>query len=330
MIPAAEPANTALPRTSARRLAWFLVIAGAVPFAIVLLAIPLTLSSIFQKYCDSFWLTAGADLLTTANRPCDIVLFGDSSVMVGMDPRIISARTHLTTCNIGSTLTIMDLVGLRPLDAYLKRNPRPRYLLFEFSARNLHAFPVRHPDVAADAYLPLLRYGYANDAIREMFNKPDSFIGVAEYAYIKGYHNARMYLLHGQGHNHVAGVGSYITLPDAPLTACTNRTELPLSSAAADWVRQTRDHFRPYADEVIFNVAPTSTCNPLATQWSNALSGTTDDSLRIYPNHLFVDADYHTSREGAVLRSEEIADQILALENQSHTAQAAPIHSTGK
>ena len=317
------------PNASPRRLRLWLAIAAGIPLAMFLLAVALIRWPSYQRYSDSHWIFSERDLFAATNRPCDIVIFGDSTAMVGLDPRIISARTGLTTCNIASPIDPLYLLGTQPLDLYLRRNPRPRYLLLHFSGRNIRPLPDTSEHISRiDGYLPLLRYGYAGIGIRKMISEPDTIIGLLYYAYIVGPHNIRLHIEHlepvnQEPTNEDQHLGSYTVIPKPPELRCLPAHEEPIDANGVSWARSTRAHFSPLAGTVIFDIAPTSVCNPLAQQWKQALTGVTDNDLEIAPQNFFVDELNHPTRETAIRHSNEIADQILALENQSRAAQNA-------
>ena len=71
------------------------------------------------------------------DRNCQVLIYGDSGAMVGLDPAILLQRTGLSACNIaefeGMTLVNQTL----PLDIFLAHNPAPRYLIFLYAPSNL-------------------------------------------------------------------------------------------------------------------------------------------------------------------------------------------------
>ena len=69
---------------------------------------------------------------------CDIVLDGDSTAEVGLDPTIFEQQTHLKTCNIAEPDGVRVLNGNAILDQYLAQNAPPRVILFLFNAPNLN------------------------------------------------------------------------------------------------------------------------------------------------------------------------------------------------
>lgn len=318
--------DTVAPPVNARRSLRLAAVIVAIPLGMLLLAAFLIVSPPYKRYLDEDWVTGAHDLYTASNRQCDVLIYGDSTAMVGIDPRIVSERTHLKACNIAPSMSSIKLVGTIPLDRYLARNPRPRYLFLQFRPSNMHP----HPDpedrrVGFDGYMPLLRYGYPAQAIRQILASPEELIGMMHYAYVNAFITFRE-RRKGYVSTVQPGAGSYIILTEPPLSQCPNQVEFPLVHRDIAWVEQTRAHYAPMADKLIFDAAPTSPCNHVVEEWGRTLSGLLDNTIEVYPTGQFVDTSNHPTREGAIRRSNEIADQILALENKARSASVQGNH----
>ena len=66
--------------------------------------------------------------LNFRNQRFDVVVFGDSSGVFGVDPSIIRAATGLTALNLCQTTAILASQGTTALDFYLANNSRPALL----------------------------------------------------------------------------------------------------------------------------------------------------------------------------------------------------------
>jgi hypothetical protein len=66
--------------------------------------------------------------LNFRNQQFDVVVFGDSSGVFGVDPSIIRATTGLTALNLCQTTDILASHGTAALDFYLAHNSRPALL----------------------------------------------------------------------------------------------------------------------------------------------------------------------------------------------------------
>ena len=74
---------------------------------------------------------------TLQHADADILIFGDSSAAVGLDPRQISAELGLKTINLPNTAASLQVLGQSSLDHYLGANKPPRLIVFYFAAWNL-------------------------------------------------------------------------------------------------------------------------------------------------------------------------------------------------
>ena len=302
--------------SGARKLAFGALIIGGIPTALLLLSFVFVRSPYFMKNCDYNWISSQSQLYAARNVSCDILIFGDSSAMVGIDPRIVAEKTHMTACNISTTTSAMTVLGTQSLDYFLARNPhRPRYLVFQYMQRSMYSdFSDTYGNsstFALEALVPMLRYGYANMALHKMLASPDSFIALMYYVYMKGGLNLVKHFASGYTSNPEAGAGSYTVRHERPLLGCPELHVAPIEPRNVAWLQDLRRHYSSSAQNVIINTAPTADCNPYYQQWNSALSGSIDVPVRIYPVQDFMDVDYHLTREGAVRLSEDTANQIL-------------------
>ena len=64
-------------------------------------------------------------------EPCDILIFGDSTGLMGADPRILTARTGLSACNLAVPYLALWTTGNLTLDHYLASHPAPKFIIIE-------------------------------------------------------------------------------------------------------------------------------------------------------------------------------------------------------
>jgi len=66
---------------------------------------------------------------------CQILIWGDSSTMTGLNPAVIQGMTGLKTCNVAEIYPLQQVVGSAvPLDAYLRKNAPPRFLVASWTS----------------------------------------------------------------------------------------------------------------------------------------------------------------------------------------------------
>lgn len=310
---AGEPLNQS--RTAPRRASGLLLcIVVGIPVALLVLTFPIMNSSFFKKYGDSLSVTAQRSLFESTNRKCDVLIYGDSTAEAGVDPAIVENATHLTACNIATGGPTLSIMGLDPFNKYLARNPKPRYLVLQFSAADLHEIKPSTTDLEhLDGIIESVRYyGWLN-SLPIFLHTPDYIIGLMNYTYKSG--STQMFLsLAGKRPKYdPQHSDSYLIYPRLPLKSC------PIYNGGSDmpdtaWIKHLRQLYGDSAGTVFVDISPTSPCNTLYPSWKTALAGSTDNDLELYPTNLFVDGTYHCSREGAIRRSNEVAEQILRAE----------------
>ncbi len=317
-----EPASTTsaatATATASRHAALLFWIVTGIPVAMLIVAFPAINSSLFKRYGDPVTVSIQMGLFETVNRTCDILMYGDSTAEAGLDPAIVSNLTHMTACNIATGGPTLQVLGMDPFDRYLERNPKPKYLIMQFAAGNLHRIAPNVTDLDHfDGVIESIRfYGWLK-TLPIMLRYPDYFIGLLNYTYKSGTMELVSEFRHTRAHMHSAQADSYLIFPRPPLTSCpiyNGGTVLP----DPGWIAYLRQHYAGNAEHVLVNVSPTSPCNSLYAAWKSAIGDSTDNELELYPNNLFVDGTYHTSREGAIRRSTEVAQQILAAEARFH------------
>jgi hypothetical protein len=303
--------NVSVTGTSSKLLFWIIV---GIPVSLLLLAFPAINSPFFKRHGDPATVSAQTGLFEITNRKCDILMYGDSTAEVGLDPVIIEQVTHLSACNIATGGPTLTVLGLDPFNQYLARNPRPRYLVIQFVSGYLHRITPGHADLDHfDGVIESIRFHGWIKTLPVMLRFPDYFIGLLNYTYKSGVTEIAMQLLGKRPHRNSLRPDSYFVFQRPALTDCPiYNGSMVLPDRA--WITYLRQHYSSYAEHILVDVSPTSPCNHLYPAWKAAIAGTTDNELELYPNSLFVDGTYHTSREGAIRRSNELAQQILQAE----------------
>ena len=67
----------------------------------------------------------------------DVVIFGDSTAFLGIDPRLIRQETGLKTMVMPNTIGSLPVINDLALERYLRQNKTPRLLVFYFTPWNL-------------------------------------------------------------------------------------------------------------------------------------------------------------------------------------------------
>jgi hypothetical protein len=131
----------------------YLLIVLALPLACLLLAFPIARTHRFLEVSRRPLWHATEYRFTGAARDCDVVIFGDSSGMIGVDPAVVEARTGWKTCNLAVPYMVTAVAGTALLDDYLASNRPPRFIVFHLSGTHLRAPEMDELSGVVDAWL---------------------------------------------------------------------------------------------------------------------------------------------------------------------------------
>jgi len=264
---------------------------------------------------------------------CEIVIYGDSTALAGYDPAIIQQKTGLSTCNISEVLPIQYFVGSDyPLDLYLARNPRPKFLLIGWEASSFHPVPDSFGNAQGppEGVMYALNYGHYPHLWRNFLKTPKSVVkfGIwVEYSLIQSAMNSAHgikeidpFATHGS-RDQLRGLLQY---PSPPQTQCTRKffrdpLTMPLPQTAAA-ISAFRERYSAGGTRVLIDVTPIADCSTDKAELLHSTQGLSDNQLEFLPIGLFNASDVHLGPAGSPLVSAQAADQILALMHQDDAA----------
>ena len=138
-----DPAITSRgPAPFRRYLFWFLFLSAIAYVA----AFFLIRSEAYSNWRDSQWGPMLEFSYAPGPRSADVVIFGDSSAFIGIDPRIIQQQLPVTALLLPNTIGSLPITQDIPLRRYLQTHRAPKLLVLYFSPWNLdfhHAGNVR-------------------------------------------------------------------------------------------------------------------------------------------------------------------------------------------
>ncbi len=103
-------------------------------------------SNAYSKWRDSQWGPMLEYSYNPGPRSADVVIFGDSSAFIGIDPRLIEQQLPVSALLLPNTIGSLPITGDMPLKRYLASHKPPKLLILYFSPWNLnyhHAANVR-------------------------------------------------------------------------------------------------------------------------------------------------------------------------------------------
>jgi hypothetical protein len=258
--------------------------------------------------------------LNFKNQRFDVVVFGDSAGVFGVDPSVIRDTTGLTTLNLCQTTDILASRGTAALDFYLAHNSRPALLALYLAPPSASIDPDAQNE---DGIKDRIRHG-----------SPDSLAGLF------GEHPVRvlqtllsMSLAMWRGLLHSAAIGEFqgdfmradekahlgympnsftAVLPDG----CSERTGLKQNWRRHEFIDRFRKTYSSLGIPVIVVPGPVADCDRTLEDYQRTLAGVFNMEPWSIPHSLIADdgASLHPVSAAAGLISGRAAKQIqLAL-----------------
>ena len=339
---AVEPKAARPAAPCARAALRYCVLLVLLPLFAVPALIALGQSDFFMHHGASVWVQANDAVFSMRNRECDVVVFGDSTAMTGIDPEVVESDTGLRTCNIAVTNAVLAVTDNLTLDHFLAHNARPRVLLIQLSPDDFAPENrTWRQTIYAEGMLELLRHGRPGEARAVLLSHPQESIAFAGYAagYTAWYGIKDVWFrathMRAEEDNVIVRNG-FFTPPAAPRTECTPAQALPATGprdASRSLVAEYKTNYAGRAGMVLVNVAPIPACDRNFAAYAAALEGVTSNHLLPLPIGLFNDGRHYTAR-GSEVVSTLVAGELNSAAGQSpgmdeRRAAAAPTTLAG-
>jgi hypothetical protein len=287
----------------------YLLLMLLIPALFLTSSIPIVRSKSFPVESGDPFLLNPDYAFSLIHADCDVVIYGDSTALTGLDPTVVARATGLKTCNIAQSRSIEEILGMLALDTYLQNNAPPKYIVMQFAPETLSrsrsnffwqeglTLVLRKRSLlrASATFLrhPIEAYYFAIWAIKtkvaSLINPP------VDFASTEAIFRSR---------------GGLLILPKPPQTHCEN--DVAYAQPVAGWVRMLKEKYDNRGTRVLINVSPLPTCSPIGVRVAADTRTLTDNSLSLYPIGLFCDLDRHLTLQGAERASLELAEQLIA------------------
>ncbi len=314
-------AAKALPRTRSAPYLNHLLYTSLV-LLLPLLAVPLLIalggSNFFLRHGASVWVRSNDAVFAMSHRDCDILVFGDSTAMTGINPDVVERNTGYKTCNIAVTNAVLSVTDTLTLDHYLAHNNRPRVLLIQLSPDGFQSEShIWGRSIYPEGLLELLRHGTPEQARSVLLQHPRQAIAFAGYAaeftVFQGIKNLVFYSTHLRAPEDTVVVrNGFFTPPAPPKTACEASPPVEDPSQGA-FSRSLANGYRlRYANQaglVLVNVAPIPSCDQNLATYRSELSGVTSNSLLPLPITFFNDTRHYTAT-GSTVVSRLVSEEV--------------------
>jgi len=296
-----------------------------------LLAIPafisLGKSDFFLHHGASIWVQSNDAVFNMQDRNCDVLVFGDSTAMTGIDPDVVDRTTGFHTCNIAVTNAVLAVTGNLTLDHYLQQNARPKVLVVQLSPDDFQQENrVWNHTIYAEGLLELLRHGSPEEARSVLLHHPHEAVSFAGYAAgfsayyaIKDVWFRTTHIRPEEDQVRMRAGSNFFTPPAPPRQYCDSSQNV-VDHAGGSFARMLADDYRATyggrSSIVLVDVAPIPTCDNNLKEYSSELRGITSNQLEDLPISAFNDERHYTAK-GSQMVSWLVAQQInqVALQN---------------
>ncbi len=245
---------------------------------------------------------------------CDIVVYGDSTSLVGIEPSLIEQRTGLKTCNLAEVAGVQVINGLLVLDTYLQNNRPPKFIVFNYAPENLTPATQWKEVSTFEGVFFALKYRPDAAFWRAALHNPNELMDDAELGFRTGVEwlvqpklPASVLQVRDTSHGRVPE-------PAQPLTNCPAIVAERAPDVA--WLASLRQHYATHGTRVLIDVTPMPPCDPgLAFYQQRITPASIDNAIATLPLSMYTDSGrLHTTDAGAQAISQRIADQILRAE----------------
>jgi hypothetical protein len=293
------------------RLYFYLAPLILVPLLILAFAIVVVPTQWFAEHSGDPFLVIlgyGAQL---RNADCRIVIYGDSTAEIGINPEIIQERTGLSACNIAETEGMTMINGTMVLDQFLEHNQRPQFIVFLYAPESLNLESQRHNPVVTTFEAVTYRFRQPNKlmSVIALMRHPEDFFSWAIHGARWAMDSAlakplprETRLLRFRTHGQSA-------LKDPVLTSCSS---LPSTSSPDKvWVDSLRSKYSAKGTTVLVDAMLLPVCDPGLSYFQRELSGVVDNKIGVLPVSDYYAGGRHANPMGSVPLSKMVADQIL-------------------
>ena len=257
------------------------------------------------------------------NVSCEVLVFGDSTALTGVDARVIAADTGLTACNIAVTWPVISMLDTMPLDDFLAHNPRPKYIVLQFD-----------PLAFYDRSNVELNFGLAGPfatMIRQRsrlqaawFIAKNLSLGMNFYwtAFLSSVHphpdqTAAFHRVYDGRLKDFMDNGGPLTIQSPTLTRCGNLFQFPSIPPDAKWIASMRTRYQKSGTVVLIKGSPVPVCETRFPRLEGELGPVLDENVEALPKEDFVLGGRHMTLKGAQDESHHLAQHIVAREQAS-------------
>jgi hypothetical protein len=240
---------------------------------------------------------------------CDVVVYGDSSALVGVDPAAIEQHTGLKTCNIAEIAGVQEVNGMIVPDTYLENNKRPRYMVFLYVPENLNDASKWTEVSTFEGIFFRLQMRPDRAFWKTMAKHPEAITAVAEGGLRTGVQG-----LFSRPPHVREQLQGRLPEPGPVLTECI--PAFAVRAPDAGWIQHLRQRYGVGGTRVLVDVMPEPPCDATRSFYDAQLApGMVDNQLGTLPLSMYANTGrLHVNDDGAQMVSLMIAAQIVKAE----------------
>ena len=268
---------------------------------------------------------------------CDVVLYGDSSALTGLDPHIVQQITGLKTCNISEGTTIQNIVGMFPIDEYLKHNRRPAFILATYTPSIFDPLQRPFQQYQVEGMTYAFEYARSPTFYRGLLYHKRWLLNYTLWAgrsiiddtFNRLFHRSSLHVDPREQRRSRDGIWPY-PLPTETHCVRTAAHYRPEEFRRyEDSVDAFRQRYAVDGTRVIVDISPVPDCDVLYDRYAELAKGLHDNAFERLPISYFNEGDVHFSAPGSEYISRKAAEQILALKKQSQSPIPSSVVSRG-
>ncbi len=223
-------------------------------------------SAIYEKWNLSYYSRPLNYAYETPVKDADVIVFGDSTAMFGIDPSQMQKALGMTVLNLPNTHGSLMINNDLPLERYLARNKPPKLIVFYFAPWDFN-----YGNVSLEAMHVfegeelLARQGTGREVLAFLMKKP---VEVLLFP-LRFYADSLQFLSHRVSH---AGQEEMLarthgTIENVDVTVLASPCQFPpllLDNIQFPWVKALGEKYRKAGTDVVFFVAPVPACTNIS------------------------------------------------------------------
>ena len=339
-IPGPDPVSSQVPcapapeRRRPRVFIAFLFWTFLIPVLLYLPVIPLVRTQIYMRWWPSHWGPMLDFAWNSSKQDADVVVFGDSSAFLGIDPRLINQQLGIKSIVLPNTVGSLPVTGDKPLDAYLSHNRKPRLIVLYFTAWDLNYADAKDSRLYEGEEM-LLRHGTVAEiwhfALQHPLELPAfplrnyTSFGVPILKKILTGHDRARETADALGH-----VDDQENYP--PLQADCTLPPRYMKASSSDSVQNLASHYRALGYQVAVFLAPIPDCPNAAEISARSYDAVAAKPPQTLPASSFLQDGFyaHVQPRSVPLTSKFFADWLLKQFAHLDTSSCGASRSTAK